>query len=87
MREDVFGTFRANEALTPSSLVPQIMRSSNCCQLEHLLHKEFDQDTLFPYLEWSLDLTCYMSDLVGHFFKGIHFYSRLALPDRSHKAT
>jgi hypothetical protein len=31
---------------------------SSCCQLvEHLLRKEFDKDTLFPYLEWSLDLT------------------------------
>jgi hypothetical protein len=57
---------------------------SSCCQLEHLLRKEFDKDTLFRYLEWSLDLTCSMS---GHFFKGIHFYSRLALADRSHKAT
>jgi hypothetical protein len=41
---------------------------SSCCQLEHLLHKEFDKDTLFPYLEWSLDLTCSMSVISSNVF-------------------
>jgi hypothetical protein len=41
---------------------------SSCCQLEHLLRKEFDKNTLFPYLEWSLDLTCSMSVISSKVF-------------------
>jgi hypothetical protein len=37
-------------------------------QLEHLLRKEFDKDTLFPYLERSLDLTCSMSVISAKVF-------------------
>jgi hypothetical protein len=63
------------------------IKSSSCCQLEHLLRKEFDKDTLFPYLEWSLDLTCSMSVISSKVFIFTHDCSRLALADRSHKAT
>jgi hypothetical protein len=41
---------------------------SSYSQLEHLLRKEFDKDTLFPYLEWSSDLTCSMSVISSKVF-------------------
>jgi hypothetical protein len=45
---------------------------SSCCQLEHLLRKEFEKDTVFPFLEWSLDLTCSMPVISSKVFIFTH---------------